>query len=134
MSILSTLAAGLLLTIASSGNIVAEDVIRSGEVITPGMLVTEDGAPVFDSPLIGREVRRTVYGGREVTMDNTQTPRLVTRNQVVTVKFIQGGLEISTTARAMEEGGVNDTVSLMNVNSRKLVTGTVQAGGWVLAQ
>ena len=37
-------------------------------------------------------------------------------------------------ARAMEEGGVNDTVSLMNVNSRKLVTGTVQAGGWVLAQ
>ena len=67
-------------------------------------------------------------------MDNTQSPRLVTRNQVVTVKFIQGGLEISTTARAMEEGGLNDTVSVLNINSRKMVTGVVQSGGWVLAQ
>ena len=58
----------------------------------------------------------------------------MTRNQVVTVKYIRGGLEISTTARAMEEGGLNDTVSLINTNSRKMVSGVIQAGGWVLAQ
>jgi len=123
-----------MLALTASGSIVAEDVIRSGEVITPGMLVTEDGTPVFDSPLIGREARRTVYAGREVSLENTQSPRLVTRNQVVTVKYIRGGLEISTTARAMEEGGLNDTVSLINTNSRKMVSGVVQSGGWVLAQ
>ncbi|WP_018148346.1 flagellar basal body P-ring formation chaperone FlgA [Henriciella marina] len=134
MSILSTLAGGLFLAMANSGSVVANDVIRSGSAITPAMIATEDGAPVYDSPLIGREVRRTVYAGKEVTMDNTQSPRLVSRNQVVTVKFIQGGLEISTTARAMEEGGLNDTVSVLNINSRKMVTGVVQSGGWVLAQ
>lgn len=134
MSIIATLAGGFMLALTASGSVVADDVIRSGEVITPGMLVTEDGTPVFDSPLIGREVRRTVYAGREVSMENTQSPRLVTRNQVVTVKYIRGGLEISTTARAMEEGGLNDTVSLINTNSRKMVSGVIQAGGWVLAQ
>lgn len=133
MSLISALAGGLLLAFADAG-VVATDVIRSGNVVTPDMLTTEDGEPVFDSPVIGREVRRTVYAGQQVSMSNTQAPRLVTRNQVVTVKYIRGGLEITTTARAMEEGGAHDIVSVLNLQSRKLVTGVVQPDGWVLAQ
>ena len=108
--------------------------IRSGNIVTPDMLTTEEGDPVFDSPVIGREVRRTVYAGQEVSLSNTQAPRLVTRNQIVTVKYIRGGLEITTSARAMEEGGLDDLVTVLNLQSRKLVTGVIQQGGWVLAQ
>lgn len=133
MSLISAIAGGLLLAIADSG-VVATDVIRSGNIVTPDMLTTEEGDPVFDSPVIGREVRRTVYAGQEVSLSNTQAPRLVTRNQIVTVKYIRGGLEITTSARAMEEGGLDDLVTVLNLQSRKLVTGVVQQGGWVLAQ
>jgi flagella basal body P-ring formation protein FlgA len=133
MSLISALAGGFLLAIADSG-VVANDVIRSGSVITPDMISTEDGAAALGSPVIGREARRTVYAGQELSMSNTQAPRLVSRNQVVTVKYIKGGLEISTSGRAMEEGGLNDTVSVLNLKSRKLVSGTVQQDGWVLAQ
>ena len=133
MSLIATIAGGLLLAFADAG-VVANDVIRSGSIITPDMVSTEDGGAAFDSPLIGREVRRTVYAGQEISMTNTQPPRLVSRNQIVTVKYIKGGLEITTSARAMEEGGVNDTVSVLNLQSRKLISGTIQPDGWVLAQ
>lgn len=133
MSLVSALAGGLMLAFADAG-VIATDVIRSGNIISPGMLSTEEGEPVWDSPMIGREVRRTVYAGQEVSMANTQAPRLVTRNQIVTVKYIRGGLEITTSARAMEEGGAHDMVTVLNLQSRKLVSGVVQPDGWVLAQ
>jgi flagella basal body P-ring formation protein FlgA len=79
-------------------------------------------------------VKRTVYAGQPITLDNTRPVRLVTRNQVVTIKYISGPLEISTTGRAMGEAAANETVSVLNLQSRQLVQGIVQADGWVLAQ
>ena len=98
------------------------------------MVTTEAGDLTYDSPVIGREVRRTVYAGQEVRLDNTQAPRLVSRNQLVTVKYISGGLEITTTGRAMGEAAANESVTVLNLESRKLVNGVVQQDGWVLAQ
>ena len=134
MAVLSTLVSGLVLALANSQAVVANEVIRAGEVITLDMVSSENGTMALDSPVIGRETRRTVYGGQPISMENTRSPRLVTRNDVVTIKYIKGGLEITTTGRAMEEGGLNDTVSVLNLSSRKLVSGTVQKEGWVLAQ
>jgi flagellar basal body P-ring formation protein FlgA len=85
-------------------------------------------------PLVGREVRRTIYAGQSITADNTRPPMLVKRNQVVTLKYIKGALEITTTGRALGEAGLSETVSVLNPDSRQLVQGIVQEGGWVLAQ
>lgn len=134
MALLASLVSGALMVFAGAQGVVATDVIRAGDIVLPEMVSTEDGGSVADSPVIGREVRRTVYAGQEVRLDNTQAPRLVTRNQLVTVKYISGGLEITTTGRAMGEGAQNDTVSVLNLQSRKMVNGIVQAEGWVLAQ
>ncbi|WP_084420364.1 flagellar basal body P-ring formation chaperone FlgA [Henriciella litoralis] len=135
MTIISSIAANLILAAAGGPEMLAIDVIRSGEVVTPAMIATEAGdGPGMSDPIIGREARRTIYTGQPVSMENTRPARLVSRNQVVTLKYIKGGLEISTTGRAMGEGALNETISVLNVESRKLVTGTVQADGWVLAQ
>jgi flagella basal body P-ring formation protein FlgA len=134
MALLASLVSGAVVAMAGAQGVVATDVIRAGDIVLPEMVSTEDGGYVADSPVIGREVRRTVYAGQEVRLDNTQAPRLVTRNQLVTVKYISGGLEITTTGRAMGEGAQNDTVSVLNLQSRKMVNGIVQAEGWVLAQ
>lgn len=134
MTITASLLSGFVLALAGAQSVVATDVIRAGDVVLPEMVATEDGAAVSDSPVIGREVRRTVYAGQEISMDNTQAPRLVTRNQLVTVKYIKGGLEITTTGRSMGEAAANEAVTVLNLNSRKMVNGTVQPDGWVLAQ
>ena len=136
MSILATLGIGAFIAFSDSSALLATETIRAGDRVTAYNTAVSDGADSGGEAraLMGREVRRTVYAGKAVTMDNTRPPRLVARNQVVTVKYIKGALEISTTARAMEEAGLNDSVTLLNLQSRQLVHGIVQEGGWVLAQ
>lgn len=135
MSILASLGASLIIAASGASSFLANDVIRAGDVVSSGMIATEDGmAAPADHPVIGREVRRTVYAGQEVSMNNTQPARIISRNQVVTVKYIAGGLEITTSGRAMGEAAVNESVTVLNLKSKKMVTGTVQPEGWVLAQ
>ena len=135
MSAFISLAASVAAILNTSASFVATDVIRAGEQVSPTNTTTEAGeAAPADHPVIGREVRRTVYAGQTVSMDNTQPARLVSRNQLVTIKYIRGGLEITMTGRAMGEAAANQDVSVLNLQSRQMVHGVVQKDGWVLAQ
>lgn len=123
------------LALSNASSLVASEVIRAGDLVTPANASAEDLAAASDDPeLIGREAKRTIYAGQPVTLDNTRPARLVTRNQIVTVKYIKGGLEISTTGRAMGEASLNEPVTVLNLQSRQMVQGIVQESGWVLAQ
>ena len=135
MSILLAFGFSLAAHLAGAGTLVATDVIRSGDKVTASNVQTEAGESLPDtSPLIGREVRRTVYAGQAVTLEDTRPARLVKRNQTVMLKFVSGGLEITTSGRAMGEAAAEETVDVLNLNSRKIVNGIVQKDGWVLVQ
>ncbi|MCA8901818.1 MAG: flagellar basal body P-ring formation protein FlgA [Hyphomonas sp.] len=135
MSGLIALGLGAAIMLADSSALVASEVIRAGDMVTPANVTTTEGDSIgMAEPLIGREVRRTVYVGQSVTEQNTRAPMLVKRNQIVSLKFIRGPLEITTTGRAMGEAGLGEPVTVMNQQSKQLVQGTVQADGWVLAQ
>lgn len=125
---------GLLTAFADSSSLVAAEVIRSGDPVTSYNATTEEGNNAIGDPLLGREVVRTVYAGKPITYENTRAPILVRRNQVVTVKYIKGGLEISATGRALGEAGLNESVTVLNQQSKQTVQGIVQENGWVLAQ
>lgn len=126
---------GLAAHMLSASASVATEVIRAGDTVTAANISTENGSMVSsDNPLIGREVRRTVYVGQELSLDDTRPARLVRRNQVVTVKFVSGALEITTTGRAMSEATEGDSVPILNLSSKKIVSGIVQSDGWVLVQ
>ncbi|MEC7288849.1 MAG: flagellar basal body P-ring formation chaperone FlgA [Pseudomonadota bacterium] len=120
------------LTVSTPTSLTANDLIRSGDIITQ-----ENTSPEGDvwqdehNALLGREVRRTIYAGQSIQQKDTQSPRLVKRNQLVTVKYMNGPLEISLTGRAMGEAGLDETVPVLNLQSRQVVEGTVQAGGWI---
>lgn len=123
------------LALSNASSLVASEVIRAGDLVTPANASAEDlAAASDDAALIGREAKRTIYAGQPVTLDNTRPARLVSRNQIVTVKYIKGGLEISTTGRAMGEASLNEPVTVLNLQSRQMVQGIVQESGWVLAQ
>ncbi|KCZ97653.1 flagellar basal body P-ring formation protein FlgA [Hyphomonas polymorpha PS728] len=135
MSSLLAIGFSAFLSLSNASSLVASEVIRAGDLVTPGNATADTGVAVsLDEPVVGREARRTIYAGQPVTMDNTRPARLVARNQIVTVKYIAGGLEISTTGRAMGEAALNEPVTVLNLQSRQLVQGIVQENGWVLAQ
>ncbi len=125
----------LITALTGSSSLVAEDVIRAGDRVTITNSETASGtATTPDDPLLGREVKRTIYAGREITFNNTRPARLIKRNQIVTLKYLAGGLEISTTGRAMGEAGQDEEVSVLNLQSRQMVNGIVQENGWILVQ
>ncbi|KCZ57478.1 flagellar basal body P-ring formation chaperone FlgA [Hyphomonas chukchiensis] len=135
MTSLAALGLGLLATVFDSSSLVAAEVIRAGDRVSQANAVTEEGDVAEGAdPLMGREVRRTVYVGQPITANNTRAPMIVKRNQTVSVKYIKGALEITTTGRAMGDAAANETVTVLNQDSRQLVQGVVQESGWVLAQ
>lgn len=135
MSSLLALGFGAFVALTDASSLVASEVIRAGDLVTPVNAAAEPGDALgVEDAIIGREARRTIYAGQPVTMDNTRPARLVERNQIVTVKYIKGGLEISTTGRAMGEAALNEPVTVLNLQSRQMVQGIVQESGWVLAQ
>ncbi|MBU2605105.1 MAG: flagellar basal body P-ring formation chaperone FlgA [Alphaproteobacteria bacterium] len=135
MIILVALGFGAITAVTDASSLVAAEVIRAGDRVSAANAVTDSGSAAdAEGSLLGREVRRTIYAGQSITADNTRPPMLVKRNQVVTLKYINGALEITTTGRALGEAGLSETVSVLNPDSRQLVQGIVQEGGWVLAQ
>jgi flagella basal body P-ring formation protein FlgA len=121
--------------LADASSLVAAEVIPAGGGVTVANAELRDGdGPELYDLYAGREVRRTVYAGQPITFENTRSARLVTRNQVVMIKFISGPLEISTSGRAMGDAALNETVSVLNLQSRQMVQGVVKADGWVLVQ
>ena len=129
---ISAIVLSLGLSFASPATLKANDLIRTGDIITSEN-VSPDGDVWHEehAALIGREVRRTVYAGQSIRPQDTQPPRLVKRNQIVTLIYMRGGLESSLTGRAMGEAGLDETVPVLNLQSRQIVEGTVQAGGWI---
>lgn len=129
---ISTVLLSLGLSLASPAALTANDVLRSGEIITQDNTHPEgDVWSAEHTALLGREVRRTVYAGQSIRPQDTQRARLVKRNQLVTMKYMRGPLEITMTGRAMGEAGLDETVTVLNLQSRQVVEGTVQAGGWI---
>jgi flagella basal body P-ring formation protein FlgA len=135
MIALFALGLGSVAALADTSSLVAAEVIRAGDRVTVANaeLREGDGPEVYER-YAGREVRRTVYAGQPITFENTRSARLVTRNQVVTIKFISGPLEISTSGRALGDAALNETVSVLNLQSRQMVQGVVKADGWILVQ
>lgn len=135
MSVLLAVYLGVGAQLSPVSSLVATEVIRAGDQITASNTEpAEGGLSEEDEALIGLEVRRTVYAGRPILPGNTREPMLVSRNQMVTVRYLAGGLEIILTGRAMGEAAAGDPVSVMNLTSRKLINGYVTEQGWVLAQ
>lgn len=131
------LALGLALAAASApGSALAEGVIatrnlRPGTIIAAADLSAPDAAEA--AALVGLEVRRTVYAGREVTPDALGAPRVVMRNDLVSLVFLSGGLGLRTEGRALDEGAVGERIRVMNLSSRLVITAVVREAGLVEA-
>jgi flagella basal body P-ring formation protein FlgA len=110
----------------------AERTLRPGEVIRPGDLAPgPDGNRASVEALSGLEVRRAIYRGRPVDRGDLGPPTLVRRNALVRLIFRRGGLGIRAEGRALDSGGAGERVRVMNLGSRRIVSGVVTPAGRV---
>lgn len=121
---------------ALAESVVAVRTLRANTLISPDdVAVTErtaaPGTAARPEQVVGLEARVTLYAGRPIPLSALGRPALVERNQIVTLVFQRGGLEIRTEGRALGRGGEGDALRIMNLASRNTVTGWVTETGEV---
>ncbi len=109
--------------------------LRAHTVIAPEDLAWRNadvpGALSDPAEIIGQETRVTLYAGRPIRPGDIGPPALVTRNQIVTLRFNTRGLRIRTDGRALGRGGAGDRIRVMNLASRSTLFGVVAPDGTI---
>jgi flagella basal body P-ring formation protein FlgA len=116
--------------------LVATHTIRSQTILGPAdMAVVEGempGALIDPAEAIGQEARVNLYANRPIAAGDVGPPAIIERNQIVTLRYDNGLLSIAADARALDRAGVGDALRVMNLASRKTVTGYVAPDGTVV--
>ncbi|HPD90947.1 MAG: flagellar basal body P-ring formation protein FlgA [Rhodobacter sp.] len=129
----------LLLVLAAPAQadvLLAGRTLRAGTLVEPAdVVIASDSAPpgaaTTPDEAIGLEARVTLYAGRPIPLASLGPPAVVERNQLVTLIFRRGGLDIRADGRALGRGAEGDAIRIMNLGSRSTVSGTVTGPGLV---
>jgi flagellar basal body P-ring formation protein FlgA len=75
--------------------------------------------------LIGRSPRRSVRSGVSFNMNNLGDPVTVSKGKLIAVLFKNGGIALTITGRALENGSEGDVIRVENTVSRKIIQAEV---------
>ena len=113
--------------------------MKSGDVITDSDIRFEEleevklqGDVLLDeTQILGQEIRRSQTEGSYFLARDIVTPRMVKRGDIVTLKLETPFMQITTKGRALQDGAEGALVRVTNINSKKVVEGTVMQEGVV---
>ncbi|HEY4113427.1 MAG TPA: flagellar basal body P-ring formation chaperone FlgA [Rhizomicrobium sp.] len=109
------------------GDVISESDLSYQNVAAP--LVADIASSMSD--LSGMEARRFLHAGEPLRRDDVRKPILVTKGINVTMTFAAPGITLTETGKAMSEGGMGDTVTVLNPVSYRQVSAVVTGAGQV---
>jgi len=83
---------------------------------------------------VGMQMRHSLRAGSALKVADIVRPDLVTRDQGVTLIYQTAGIYLTTRAKALDSGTEGDVVNVLNLQSKRTVTGTVTGRGQVTIQ
>jgi flagella basal body P-ring formation protein FlgA len=92
------------------------------------------GVVLSMNDLTGMQARRYLRAGETVRLDDVRKPIVVTKGSLVTMTFNAPGITLTATGKAMGEGGVGESVTVLNPISYRQITCTITGPGAVAAQ
>lgn len=87
--------------------------------------------PANRDRVIGMQTRRQMRAGQALRTTDLTKPDLVVRDQAVTLIYQAAGIYLTVRGKATEAGTEGDVVSVLNLQSKRTVTGVVVARGQV---
>jgi flagellar basal body P-ring formation protein FlgA len=101
--------------------------LRAGTILRRTDVIIGDGetAQAAAQDVIGMEVKRTIYADKAIMPEDISPPTAIKRNAIVTIEFKKGPLLITTEARVLEPGSVGESVRVMNLSSKVILTAIV---------
>jgi len=84
--------------------------------------------------LIGQTVKRALPANKIIRESDIAAPVAVEKGSIVQMTYQSGLLTLSMQGRALEEGGIGDTIRIMNPKSKKTVFARIQNAGTVTVE
>jgi flagellar basal body P-ring formation protein FlgA len=103
------------------------EVVRASDVVMERRPKSEAGTDVAGQAgrIVGMALRRAMRAGQILRQADLMRPELVQRNENVTLVFEVPGIMLTSRAKALETGAEGDLISVVNVQSKRTVQGTV---------
>lgn len=92
------------------------------------------GEPAARDRSIGMQLRRPMRAGTPIRLADIVKPDFVVRDQAVTIIYQVPGLYLTTRGKAVESGAEGDIISVLNLQSKRTLTGVVTGRGQVTVQ
>lgn len=108
------------------------EILKAADVVVERRPKSEAGNDIFRRDVaIGMQARKPMRAGQVVRSTDLSRPDMVQRDQMITLIYQTDGLFLTMRAKALEAGGEGDTVSVMNLQSKRTVQGVVTGPGQV---
>jgi flagella basal body P-ring formation protein FlgA len=108
------------------------EVIKSADVVTERRPKAEVGADaVVRDRAVGMQARRQLRAGQALRTADLAKPDLVQRDQSVTLIYETAGLYLTMRGKALDGGTEGDVVNVLNLQSKRTVSGIVTGRGQV---
>ncbi|BBE74780.1 flagellar basal body P-ring formation chaperone FlgA [Oharaeibacter diazotrophicus] len=108
-------------------------VVRADDIAVERVERRRMGRSALAEPdaVVGLAARRALRGGDTLSPVDLEPPRLVLRGEQVTLSYARPGITLSARGRALADGALGETVTVLNEQSRRTVEGIVTANGVV---
>jgi flagella basal body P-ring formation protein FlgA len=108
------------------------EILKSSDVLIERRPKSEVGNDVAGRDgAVGMQARRQLRAGQALRTTDLVKPDLVTRDQSVTLIYESSGLYLTIRGKALEGGTEGDVVNVLNLQSKRTVSGVVSGRGQV---
>ncbi|HMM88679.1 flagellar basal body P-ring formation chaperone FlgA [Bradyrhizobium sp.] len=113
-------------------DVARNEILKSSDVVVERRPKAETGtdAAVRDRA-VGMQARRQLRAGQAIKTADLAKPDLVQRDQNVTLIYEAAGIYLTMRGKALDNGTEGDVVSVMNLQSKRTISGTVIGRGQI---
>ena len=107
-------------------NVERGDVLKASDVVTerrPKAEVGSDAAPRVRA--VGMQMRKGLRAGQALRVADLGKPDLVQKDDNVTLIYEAAGIYLTARGKAIDNGTEGDTATVLNLQSKRTITGTV---------
>jgi flagellar basal body P-ring formation protein FlgA len=109
------------------------EMLKAADVTIERRPKSESGSDIaLRDRAVGMQMRKPVRAGQILRNADFGKPDLVQRDQSVSIVYQAPGLQLTMLGKAVDNGAKGDSVSVLNVGSKRIVQGTVVGPGRVL--
>ena len=110
-------------------NITAGEMVQPQDLIWGKAALAPVDAPSDPDVMVGQVARRALRSGAAVAARDVSALQAVKANEVVTLSYEGDGVSLALQAKALTGGAVGETISVLNVSSKKTIPALVIGPG-----